>query len=242
MTRLCIYLFMIVMNPLPGLAQDISTDSAFHQQALHHVIKLYKDSLSESLQLYSGTEFTAAYRSSAGHPFFESTEAQPGDVIYNEIRYPGMSLKYDLVNDELVFINPGNDLNIILINQKVNGFTIRDHLFIHVREGVKETRFPGEGFYELLYNGPVQVLLKRSKLLRDAARPEDPARFLQLNTYYIKKAGTWYEIDSKRSLLAACKDRKQELSKYIQQENLDFKKDPARTIVKVIDHYVQLAK
>jgi hypothetical protein len=235
-------LLLVALKPLPGLGQAFSTDSIVRQTAVQNLLKLYKDSLRESLQLYSGTEFTAAYRSSAGHPFFESTEAQPGDVIYNEIRYPGMALKYDLVNDELIFINPANDLNIKLINHKVNAFSIGEHFFIHAREDSGGNHFPGEGYYELLYNGPAQAFLKRKKILRDAARPEDPARFLQLNTYYVKKSNTWYEINSKRDLLSVCKDRKPELIKYIQQENLDFKKDPARTIVKVIDHYVQLTK
>lgn len=230
---------MVFLTPLVGSAQSDTTDSVLSRRALQYTIQLYKDSLGPNLRLFSGTEFSGAYRSSAGHPYFETADAVAGDIIYNDVRYPGMLLKYDLVNDELVCVHPGTKLNITLINQKVNAFSIGGHFFIQVNDAAAKD-FPGPGFYELLNNGPVKTFVKRAKILRDAAKPEDPARFLQSDAYFLEKENQWFKIDSKKSLLAACKDRKAELAKYIQQQGLDFKKDPAGTIVEVIDYYVQL--
>jgi hypothetical protein len=228
------------MTPLVGSTQSNATDSALYQRALQNTIQLYKDSLGPNLRLFSGTEFSGAYRSSAGHPYFETADAVAGDIIYNDVRYPGMLLRYDLVNDQLICIYPRTNLNITLINQKVNAFTIGRHLFLQVHDDAATIDFPGAGFYELLNNGRVKAYVRRSKLLRDAAKPEDPARFIQSDVYFLEKENRWFKIDGKKSLLAACKDRKAELAKYIQQHGLNFKTDPAGTIVQVIDHYVRL--
>jgi hypothetical protein len=225
-----------------SIAQTTLADSSFYQNAVNNIIHLYTDSVKESLQLYSGTEFIGAYRSSAGHPFFEDVEPQQGAILFNGVRYPNILLKYDLIRDEVICVHPNSNLNIKLVTQKVGGFTIKNHLFVHILDGNGMVNFPGTGFYELLYDGPVQAFIKRKKILRDAAKPEDPAKFIQSVAYYVKKDNTWYEIDNKKSLLAVCKDHKTEVTKFMQQESLNFKSDPEHTLVKVIDYYTQLKK
>lgn len=237
------YLFLLIavtsiLNK--PFAQTAVADTAFYRSAIDNIIRLYTDSVGENLRLYSGTEFTGGYRSSAGHPFFEYAEPQLGTVFYNGIRYPDVRLEYDLIRDELIFVNPANNLNIKLITQKVEGFSIQNRLFIHITEGNSMANFPGAGFYELLYDkGAIQVLAKRRKRLRQAAKAEELAKFTQTNNYYIKKDSTYYTIDSKKSLITVFKDHKAEVTKFIQKENLNFKKDPERTIVKVVDYYTQ---
>lgn len=243
MARLYLYIGIIFCSAVSrSFAQTTLTDSSFYQGAVNNIIHLYTDSVKENLHLYSGTEFTGGYRSSAGHPFFETAEPQQGAIFYNGVRYPDISLKYDLTKDEVIFINPNNNLNIKLITQKVEGFSIKGRLFIHINDANGMANFPGAGFYELRYDGPVQVLIKRSKWLRQAAKAEDLARFSQTTSYYVRKDSAYYEIDNKRSLLEACRDYKTEVAKFMQQEKLNVKDDPEHTLVKVIDYYLQLKK
>jgi hypothetical protein len=243
MARLYLYIGIVFCSGLSrSFAQTTLNDSSFYQNAINNIIHLYTDSVKESLHLYSGTEFTGGYRSSAGHPFFENAEPQQGAIFYNGVRYPDVLLKYDLTKDEVIFINPNNNLSIKLITQKIAGFSIKGRLFIQIPEAKGMANFPGAGFYEILYDGTVQVLAKRTKRLRQAAKAEDLAKFKQTNTYYVRKDSAWYEIDNKKSLLAVCRDYKTEVIKFMQQENLNFKSDPEPTLVKVIDYYIQLKK
>ncbi|MGK2861326.1 MAG: hypothetical protein ACSLE0_05295 [Chitinophagaceae bacterium] len=223
-----------------SFAQTLLSDTAFYRSAENNLIQLYIDSVKENLHIYNGTEFTAAYRSSAGHPFFEYSEPQKGDIFYDGINYPGVRLSYDLTHDEIIFVTPADNLNIKLISQKVNWFSLQDHLFINIREEGNTVNFPGNGFYELAYDGIYSVLIKRKKYLDQSSREENVSKFVLLNNYYVRKNDIYYTINSKRSLLAVCKDKKSDVAKYMQKENLDFKKDPGNTIRKVIDYYTQL--
>jgi hypothetical protein len=223
-------------------AQTSITDTAVYRGAVNNVIKLYADSLGENLRLYSGTEFTGGYRRSAGHPFFIFEEPQNGDVFYEGIHYPHVLLAYDLTRDELIFINHVKNLNVKLAKQKVDSFTIQDHAFVHLRHERDWVHQPIEGFYEVLYQATVMVLAKRKKTLRESAKAEEPARFLQSNAYYVRKGNVYYLIDNKRSLLNACSDRRADILKFMQKENLSFKNNPEQTIIRVIDHYTQLKK
>ncbi len=223
------------------MSQVALADTALYRVAQNNVIQLYLDSVKENLHLYNGTEFTAAYRSSTGHPFFEYPEPQKGTVFYDGTRYPGVSLSYDLNRDELIFVTPVNNLNIKLISPKVDWFSLENHLFVYMQEDSNSVDFRRTGFYELAYDGIYSVLIKRKKSLYES-REDNSAKFVQAVSYYVKKDDTWYTIDSKRSLLAVCKDKKTEVSKYIQKENLDFKKDPVNTIIKAIEYYTILKK
>ena len=238
------YLYCIVLLSLSSVkitfAQTSISDSVFYRSAQNNLIQLYIDSVKENLRLYNGTEFTAAYRSSAGHPFFENSEPQQGDIFYDGIYYPGVRLSYDLTRDEIIFVTPVNNLNIKLIPDKVNWFSLQNHLFIYIHEDSNTVNFRGNGFYELSYNGIYSVWVKRKKYLDQSSREENVSKFVQVSNYYVRKNDIYYTIDSKRSLLAVCKDKKTEVAKYMQKEKLDFKKDPGNTIIKAIDYYTQL--
>ena len=242
MPKQSLYFFIVFSLSLfqHTLAQISLTDTGFYRSAINNIIQLYTDSVKEKLRLYNGTEFTAAYRSSAGHPFFEYSTPQKGDIFYDGILYPGVQLSYDLTRDEIIFVTPANNLNIKLISQKVNWFNLQNHLFINIHEDSNSVNFRGTGFYELAYEGIYSVLVKRKKNLDQSSREETVSKFIQSTKYYVVKDNLYYIIDSKRSLLAVCKDKKTEVSKYMQKEKLDFKKDPGNTIIKAIDYYTQL--
>ena len=121
MPKHCLYCFILIS--LSGIkysfAQTLLSDTALYRSAQNNLVQLYIDSVKENLRLYNGTEFTAAYRSSAGHPFFEYSEPQKGDINYDGIYYPGVRLSYDITKDEIIFVTPVNNLNIKLISEKV---------------------------------------------------------------------------------------------------------------------------
>ncbi|MEP7376999.1 MAG: hypothetical protein ABI675_26605 [Chitinophagaceae bacterium] len=242
MPKHCLYclLLLAILTAKNSFAQTYLSDTALSRSAQTNLIQLYIDSIKENLRLYNGTEFTAAYRSSAGHPFFESSEPQQGDIFYNEIYYPGVRLSYDLTRDEIIFVTPSDNLNIKLITEKVSWFSIQNHLFIYISGDSNAVNFRRSGFYELAYDGIYSVLIKRKKALEQSSREENVSKFIERTYYYARKDEVYYAIDSRRSLLSLCKDKKPEVAKYMQREKLDFKKDPGNTIIKTINYYTQL--
>ncbi len=237
--KLYLSIFFKLSFLAPILPQAVTSDSDFYRTAVSQVILFYTGSLKEGLGLYNGHEFTGGYRSSAGFPFFEYQDPTPGDIMYEGIYYPSVLLSYDLVNDQVIFITPGKNLNIELSPDKVSWFSIKNHLFVNLRGEDGDDQFPGTGFYQLLYEGDGTVLAKSKKRLYQPSQTDEIARFLQSDVYYVRKKNAWYLINSRRALLAVCKDYKPEIIKYIQQEKLSFKKDPAQMILKVMEFYTK---
>ena len=210
MPKHCLYCLFLVglLATRSSFAQTLQTDTSLFRSVQANIIQLYIDSIKENLRLYNGTEFTAAYRSSAGHPFFEFAEPQTGEINYDGTNYPGVKLSYDLSRDEIIFVTPGTNLNIKLISQKVNWFSLRNHIFINIREDSTTIHLRETGFYELAYKGFYEVLVKRKKNLEQSSREENVSKFVQYTNYFARKGDIYYTIDSKRSLLALCKDKK----------------------------------
>jgi hypothetical protein len=242
MPKHCLYclvpISLMAMNIT--FAQTRQPDTSLSRRAQNNLIQLYIDSVKENLRLYNGTEFTAAYRSSAGHPFFDYAEPQQGDINYDGINYPGVMMSYDLTRDEIIFVTPAANLNIKLLSQKVNWFYLQNHLFINIREDSTRTHLREPGFYELAYKGFYDVLLKRKKNLEQSNREDNVAKFVQYTNYFARKGDTYYTIDGKRSLLALCRDKKKEITTFMQKEKLDYKNDPVDAIIRTIDYYTQL--
>ena len=226
--------------PFVVSSQHSVTDTAARRIAIDHIVQLYIDSVKENLRLYDGYEFTGAYRASAGHPFFEYAEPHDASVVYQGTRYHHALLTYDITNDEVLFVNPVTKLNIKLISSKIGEFEIGGHLFIRLYHDDEMDGFPGEGFYERLLDGKARVLAKRQKKLRNAAAAEEAAKFIRVNNYFVVNNGKCYQVDSRRSLLAACNDQRAEVARYIQNNRLKFDKDPAQAIVKAVDFYNQI--
>ena len=151
-----------------------------------------------------------------------------------------MMLSYDLISDEIIFFNSMKNVRIKLNSKNIDWFTIQNHLFVYIGEEANSVNFPGSGFYELLYKGNVSALAKRKKQLDESSKADEASKFIQWTDYYVRKDNMFYIVDSKRSLLAVCRDHKTEVAKFMQKENLNFKKDPANTIIKVIAYYTQL--
>lgn len=234
-------IFLISLNILhfdKAASQSYPPDTSIYLAAKNHLIQLYIDSAKENLRLYNGTEFTSAYRSSLGHPFYEYSDPQTGNIFYDGISYPGVKLQYDIIRDEVIFINEYKNLNIKLIPQKVNWFTLQDHRIVQLFRDSNTINFPGYGFYEQLYEGTISVFKKSKKRLYEPSKPDESAKYVQYNFYYVRKNNAYYYIDNKRSLLSVCKDRKKDITKFIQKEGLNFKKDPAVMITRVIDYYL----
>lgn len=232
--------FLIYLIPAPGHAQTPQADSTAGISPALAVARWYLDSLGESSRIYSGFEFTAGYRSGAGHPFFQYVAPHEGDLCLEGVVYHKIPLAYDIVRDELIVLNPANNLYVKQLNTKVEWFSIDDHLFTFFTEENVELGLPSAGFYEVLSADPVLILGKRSKKLRSGSRPEAMSSFVSDEKFYVRRDSAFHEIEGKRSLLQLFADRKGDLTRFIQDNKLDFRKDPAHMIVTVIRHYYQL--
>lgn len=237
--RNCLFCFLIIQNVA---GQAILTDSVFYRQSVNKAVHYYTDGAGTSSNLYNGVIYPGYNHRVQGQPFFVADTFSTGSIYYDGVVYPDIPLTYDLVADELIIPTNDNSLQIQLIKEKIGYFYSHDHLFIRITQD-SASDGPGNGFYDMLYDGKATVLVKREKRVRTFGKAEeDISRYVQYDHYYLLLNGRYYSVKGKGSVLDAFQDKKSAVRDFIHSSKISFKKDPENFLIRTAEYYSQLKK
>ena len=91
-------------------------DTLFRQKAISNLIQLYHTTIGLQAHLYNGPLYVPYPRQfTEGHQFFEIDSFRTGTVFYDGLQYLNVSLKLDIIGDELVMLHSGNNFELNLI-------------------------------------------------------------------------------------------------------------------------------
>jgi hypothetical protein len=175
-----------------------------------------------------------------GTPYFKD-EWMKGNVIVNGGRqYSGIYLKLDLFDNEVHFQDQkGNEMiattsiqKLILIDSATQqAFNFINGEFIQANSRIK-------GWYQLLADGKAMLLKKFNKQMQEV-KPYGSATVEQSiitsPRYYILYNGNFTEIKKIKELAAILVDKKEELTQYINSNNLSGKTD--NDFISLINYY-----
>ena len=202
-------------------------------------VNLFYQVLADNALLYNGTEFTNSDPNIGGHPFLIN-DVQKGDLVYNNVTYPGIPLLYDILNDRVISQRYNHGVLMILISEKIKSFTLAGHTFVRVTNDTSTNVSLATGFYDLVYDGQTRVLVKYHKHLYESNSLDKS--FVQTKRYFIQKDRIYAVVKRKGDLLAIFRDKKTDLKKYIRANKLNYRKNPEETLAKVAAFYDQLKK
>ena len=178
--------------------------------------------------LYSGPEYadyTRKYHIRTGHQFYIQPEMLPGTANYNDREFANLRLQYDIVLDQVVLSQPGNPLTLRFIDEKVRTFSVGGHHFVRLMADSTNADIIRTGYYELLADGSVQVLAKRSKTLYEHLnKPYIDVSFVEANRLFMYKAGRYYSVRSKSAALHLFAEHSKEMQQYLKEHHLRFNK------------------
>lgn len=206
--------------------------------------KAYAENIGYQSRLFNGIKFTdypvANY---IGNAYWVTNEFQNANLHYNDADFYNIPILYDIHREIIVIIEPIDTSKIILINNKLDRFSIGSHEFIRINNDNSASSIPA-GFYELLYNGKTRFVKKHTK---DIVEENNGFRidyvFKEHDTYYILKNNIYNPVSGGKAILNLLKDRKKELGQFIKTNGIDFKgENEERDMVKVITYYDQLDK
>jgi hypothetical protein len=198
------------------------------------------NSLGKSTHLYNGSEYIYANHGFSGHPFFESNSMQQGTIEYDGTVYENIPFSYDLVQDRVFITDSSMNFNIQLQNERVQFFSILGHTFIRLGSDSSLGNAPGTGFYDLLYDGKVRVLVRRTKILTQSFKAEEPMKYTGYNEYFIRTSSGYYRVDGRKSLFFVFRDEKDRTRKNFRKNHLNYRKDPEGAIVETARYYASL--
>ena len=197
--------------------------------------------------LYNGPEYvdyTRKYHTRTGHQFYLQPDVLTGAANYNDREFANVRLQYDIVRDQVVLSQPGNPLRLRFLDEKVHAFSVDGHRFVRLIADSTSANIIRTGYYELLADGRVQVLAKRSKTMYEHVnRPYIDVSFSESNRLYMQKAGRYYSVRSKGAALRLFADHNKEVQQYLKEHPLRFNKaSRENSVAELTRYYNGLAK
>jgi hypothetical protein len=237
------YLCVIFTLPLSPTAsaqdQNNTADSLFYQATIATLRNNYNTTMGPSTHLCTGQEYIPNGQKAEGTPFFSADKTGPNLVFFDGTLYKEPDLRYDEVADQLI-INTGA-ASIQLVKEKVTFFSIAGHDFHALQENKTATSGMTPGFYEQLYSAPsITLYARREKKLVFPSRAEDQLKYVQIDTWYLEFQHTLYRVDGQHTLLKILNDKKDQLKKFIKDNDLHFGKRLEESFIRSIAYYAQL--
>jgi hypothetical protein len=229
---------------LPRSAAAQPTAAVSQKNAMNNALNFYSGALGDQSPIYNGPEYYPFDPRIKGNAYFLDVNGfTAGSVYYDGVRYNGVPMLYDIYSDKVVVLLYNHYSKFSLLNERVKSFSFLDHQFINIRpDSLPANSAIKAGFYDLLYSGKLQVLVKRSKDMQTTSGSfSAPETYFNLVTrYYLKKNNTYYAITSRGTLMDVLKDRKKELQQYIKSNQIKFRKQPEEAMVKIASYYDHL--
>ena len=228
-----LYLFLLFFYSGTIHAQN-SYDSAYIK-----AVAVYTKAIGVNAHLYNGSEYIDYDHRITGNPFFGDLYFTSGSIVFDGILYTDVKMFYDILNDDVVIKNY-NDTALLLAKNKISSFTFAGHYFIRVSADSSDAEIKS-GFYEVLYDGRTKLFAKRKKEITEKiALQYSESSFTEHNDYYILKNDIFYPANDKGSALNVMKNKKSELTKFIHQNKLKFKKTLEFSLIKTVAYYDSL--
>ncbi|MEM9648344.1 MAG: hypothetical protein AAF969_07670 [Bacteroidota bacterium] len=158
----------------------------------------------ENSNLYEGTLTVENYALEKGsHRFFESPNYLVGSIVYDDQAYFGISMKYDIYEDELLLgLRSDSGIKLLqLIKDRVREFTIDGRRFRNMGCGMDEQAH-GSGFYEVLQENASFSFLKKHYKEKFSKYGKNRVfhKFTDMTKYFLVYKNHCYTIKSKKDI------------------------------------------
>ena len=243
--QFCVILGLMCFTSTNLIAQAEPGDSSSQQNAFDYAVRIFHSSVGEGSALYNGPEYFAYDASIKNNAYFMDVNVfTAGSVFYNGAFYTGVPMLYDLYTDDVTVLLYNHFSKFYLIKEKVKSFDFLGHHFINISlDSLKENSVIKPGYYDELYKGRIEVLVKRTKTIqeRNNGSTSIESYFTSpTRTLFIRKNNVYYSITGQGSLINVLKDKKNELQQFIKAGQIRFKKDPEDAMVKILTYYDHL--
>ncbi len=221
-------------------AQITTSDSIFYQKAINNTITQYHIATGHQARIYNGSRYNGyPFLFAKGHPFFDSEKFVAGSIVYDNVFYPNLLIKFNEHEGTVILKDEANSIQ--LVTERIEQFTIGSNKFNKILKDSSNTAFIQEaGFYNLIYGGKTLVLKQEQKIIDEDISEASigiQRNVKSINYFFIKKSGSYFLINKKKKLIEVFAENKKEINAFIKNEKLDFNADRQTTITKVVEYY-----
>jgi hypothetical protein len=230
------------------LDNTASTDMTGSFPSSTAIKELYLAAVSQRNEFINGKEFVPYfYRSKTSPLMFSGTQFHT-TLYFNNRVYSNITLQYDTFTDEAVFTDTSkffhSELPRVALNKKlIEGFKFslngENYDFRYLRFNPKGAGSPDDGYYEVVYEGPSELIIKHySKVyLRDAID-----EYKYFDQKYVLSGNAFRKVSNLKELLALFGDQSQKVRDYIHNDKIKFRKADKNQISAILKYYDTLER
>jgi len=225
---------------------QILPDTSAQQGAFNKAVTQFRAALGGQSPIYNGRQYFFYEHYLKGNAYFQDvSDFTAGSVFYDGALYINVSMIYDLYGKKIVVLMPDHFSTISLLNERVKSFDFLNHHFINISADTLIHNEAGlkSGYYDEIYQGKTQVLVRRSKSIQEISGGFEGIEhhFSYSADFYVKKNNIYYSAGNQNTLLEVLKDKRKELQHFIKSSKIKFRKNPEESLVKISSYYDHLA-
>jgi hypothetical protein len=188
--------------------------------------------------LYNGTEYIPHSPRINGTAYFPNKDYQTGYVNYSGVNYQNISLRYDVVRDELITPYFGDNTEISLLPAFVSNFSFGNMKFVYLNVDTTIGLKAPSGYFQEVIKDAVSFYVKRKKIIKETTSVRDiTSDFMTSDDFYISKGNVFSKVSGKSDVLRVFKDKRKELNNFLKDEGLSFRDNPELAIEKMVIQY-----
>jgi hypothetical protein len=194
-----------------------------------------QDTIDKQL-LFNGRIWRNLYYRVRGHQFLFSDSFLPATIVINGKTFPGISIKYDVCNDELL-TKAGQNIIIQLNKQMVESFTFeynnKSWRFLKLE---KDSLNDLNSYVNLLYKGDVSLFVKYRKSILLLAVDNKYDEFELMLKIYVMKDGKAFPVSNQKDVIALYSSYKQQIRNFIRTNKLQISRKSPESFVPLIEY------
>lgn len=240
MTRITLlFISLLTTSILHG--QSSYADTSETARVTAPVKFMYDSERGDESGIYNGILYYSYSSLIEGVPFYRTGEWHKGTVLFDEIWYKDIFMRYELVSDQLIVAkDTSTGIYISLYSPRVKEFSYSGMQFLRLNKK-DASPAPETGFYHILVSGKLTALRRSVKVIEEKLEANKVDRWFEEKTkYYMLKDGIYHHVNNKKDILSVCKDHKKEVQQFLSKKKLKYRQNPETMIVLVAGFYNQL--
>ncbi|MDR7129354.1 hypothetical protein J2X69_001691 [Algoriphagus sp. 4150] len=217
----------------PFLLFFIVTANAFAQSQSY--LTLYKEQLPYFQELITGGQYKEPPLNYEGDPYHLDRKFGEGTLSINKIRYTDVPLLYDAHADLVITFHPIYRQKILIKPEKIEEFQLIDGSIFRKFPGNKSYVPNRNGFYKVLQDGEIKVLMKHYKYTEPTREVgKYTHRFVGKSDYFYWHSDEFVLVRKKNQAIKSLGLSKREVRKHVKGKSLYFSMDKEKYILELV--------
>lgn len=208
----------------------------------------YFSATTTPIEVLNGKEYINYFFRGTTTPLLFSNNFFTSTLYFNKRIYHNVKLQYDTYLDEVLFTDTSRMISfeyprVALNKELADGFSFyyqgEFYNFRHIRFPEQSKNNPGDGFYDLVYDGPSMFIIKhRSRLYEKDAVNE----YKYAPVKHVLIDGTFEKFIRLKDLARLFGPREEEIRSYIRENRIRTRKTSKSDIAGILKYYDSLLR